>query len=339
MEISTRQSFWWSDLKEERRPLECPIKGCKTDSAPICKEHGLKIHKKTFVYYNGDTPRDKCEACLRNALPGGRHFLKDWILHNKNKAETHRLGSENSEDALTWNVFGELHRRGLIHLAYNFLTGKNVTAGQVKLFLWGLDIDFDGDKATPCEFLKKVREELENRIKRFSTEPDIMLLGPEELVLIEAKFTSGNTVSVEGKDSDDEKPKSRDGLIRRYLEDNRLWQPVLCRQDVEHVGERIHSQLLRMIVFASTMAQMMKKKEWKLVNLVSRTQWDKCAHRKGSDYHDPTGFIPAKVRDHFHFLYWEQLYSAILASEPRAEDIAEYMEEKSANLSRAFKFS
>lgn len=336
MSITTKRSFWCDDLKGKREPSECPIKGCKNDSVPICEEHGLEIHKRTFVYYNGGTLQDKCEARLRNFLPDGREFLETWILRNKNKAETHRLGSENSEDALTWNVFGELHRCGLIHLAYNFFTGEGVGTGQVKLFLWGLELDFVGNKAKPCESLEEVRRELEKGIKRFLTEPDIMLLGPNELILIEAKFTSGNPVCIEGTDCADEKPKSRDSLIQRYIENNKLWEPVLCRQDV---GEKVHSQLLRMIVFASTMAQIMDKQQWKVINLVSRTRWDNCAHSKGYDHRDPTEFIPTRVRDHFQFSYWEHLYKETLASDPRTAEIAEYMQRKSANLSKAFKFS
>jgi len=37
-------------------------------------------------------------------------------------------------------------------------------------------------------------------------------------------------------------------------------------------------------------------------------------------------------------LSWEELYKAILAKEPRATEIAEYMQKKTANLSRAFDF-
>jgi hypothetical protein len=346
MDITTNASFWLDDLKEERELSACPIKGCKNESVRTvrvktkdilcCEKHGLEIRAKTFVYYNGDSHENKRQARLRNFLPGGRRFLASHILDNKNKAESHRLGSENSEDALSWNVFGELYRRALIHLAYNFLTGENIEATQVKLFLWGLNIDLSGDRAEFWPSLEKVRKGLEKGINRFLTEPDIMLLGPNKLVVIEAKFTSGNTVCVEGEDVVSEKPKSRVGLIERYIENNKLWQPVLCRQDV---GAKVHSQLLRMIVFASTMAQM-NGLDWKVVNLVSRTQWKKggARCRKGYDFEDPREFIPPKVRGHFQFLSWEELYNAILAKEPCATEIAEYMQKKTANLSRAFDF-
>jgi hypothetical protein len=300
------------------------------------KSTAWKFAQRPLFITMATVRRTNAKARLRNFLPGGRSFLASHILDNNNKAESHRLGSENSEDALSWNVFGELCRRGLIHLAYNFLTGENIEAAQVKLFLWGLNIEFLGDKAEFWACLETVRTELEKDIKQFRTEPDIMLLGPNKLVVIEAKFTSGNTVCVEDEDEDavGEKPKSRDGLIRRYIENNKLWLPVLCRQDL---GEKVHSQLLRMIVFASTMAQM-NDLDWKVVNLVSLTQWKnggtRC--RKGCDFENPREFIPAKVRDHFQFLSWEELYNAILANEPRATEIAEYLQRKTAHLSKAF---
>src|SRR5439155_17086288 len=80
-----------------------------------------------------------------------------------------------TEEATALKLFQdscELHRCGLIHLAYNFFTGEDVGTGQVKLFLWGLELDFDGNKAKPCECLEEVRKELEKGIKRFLTEPD-----------------------------------------------------------------------------------------------------------------------------------------------------------------------
>lgn len=342
MNITTTTSFWLDDLEKDRSPSDCPIKGCGTSfirpnakNIPCCEKHGLEVHANTFVYYNGENSAAKSQARLRNFLPGGTQFLAKHILGNKNKAESHRLGSENSEDALSWNVFGELHRRKLIHLAYNYFTGENIGAGGVRLFLWGLQIDFVGDKAEPWVCLKEIRDELERGVNSFLTEPDIMLLGPDRLVVIEAKLTSGNPICVEGDDVEGKKPTTRSGLIQRYIAGNKLWQPLLCDQDVSE--EKVHSQLLRMIIFASTMAQRLSV-DWKLVNLVSRTQWAKVGtrRRKGYDFSDPGAFIPTKVRGHFQFSSWEELYTGILFRDPRATDIAEYMQNKTVNLSKAF---
>lgn len=191
----------------------------------------------------GENDADKSQARLRNFLPGGTQFLAKHILGNKNKAESHRLGSENSEDALSWNVFGELHRRGLIHLAYNYFTGENIEAARVRLFLWGLHIDFVGDKAEPWVCLKEVRDELEKGVNSFLTEPDIMLLGPDRLVVIEAKLTSGNPICVEADDVEGKKPTTRGGLIQRYIAGNKLWQPLLREKDVPHaLADEAHSR-------------------------------------------------------------------------------------------------
>jgi hypothetical protein len=85
---------------------ECPVRGCHaTLQSPAsgkrfplrCPVDEIKIHAKTFGYF--DT--------LRN-IRFEREFFQRNILDNPSKAETHRLGYENSEDALTWNVFARL---------------------------------------------------------------------------------------------------------------------------------------------------------------------------------------------------------------------------------------
>src|ERR1043166_5871964 len=88
----------------------CPIKHCSTDliqipyyrsEAPFCPAHGLRLHSNTFGYWNGPNHLD--EARLRN-FQFGRELAKPLALHS-GKAESHRLGHETSEDALTWNIF------------------------------------------------------------------------------------------------------------------------------------------------------------------------------------------------------------------------------------------
>ena len=93
-----------------------------------------------------------------------------------------------------------------------------------------------------------------------------------------------------------------------------------------------------MIVFASTMVQL-NNRDWKVVNLVSGTQWKDggSRFRKGYDFGNPTDFIPQTVRDQFQVVLWEEIYEAILAKETHSREIAEYMRNKTANTARAFK--
>jgi hypothetical protein len=92
------------------RPPICPIKGCSTrpitisygkSTKPFCPTHGIRLHSNTFVYWNGEDRKDR--ARLRNFRV--RPDLAQKIaLDFVEKAESHCLGYENSEDALTWNV-------------------------------------------------------------------------------------------------------------------------------------------------------------------------------------------------------------------------------------------
>jgi hypothetical protein len=47
----------------------------------------------------------------------GRTLVKEAPTGLWGKAETHRLGRENSEDAVTWNVFRAFQEAGELHLA------------------------------------------------------------------------------------------------------------------------------------------------------------------------------------------------------------------------------
>src|SRR5207248_86746 len=99
-----------------------------------------------------------------------------------------------------------------------------------------------------------------------------MLLTSKRLVCIEAKFTSGNPLCTEKAVKENEKPKSKAAVMKKYIEENRLWaRPLFSAKDF---GEKVYSQLLRILVFTSTMAQLHDPPlDWMVVNLVSETQF------------------------------------------------------------------
>lgn len=341
--------FGINELASQKTAGKCPIIGCNENTEsdgkfPICSKHGLEIHKSTFVYYNGKSREDKKKARLRNLLLfGGEDFVTKVILNNEHKAESHRLGYENSEDALTWNIFGGLLYYEQLHHIYNQLTGSNSSPDQLELFLWGLRIDFNAQQTETWEPLMKVRKSLEKGIKHFFTEPDIMILGPSHLVCIEAKFTSGNPIVLNGKaDKEGEKPNSRGGLIKRYIWDNKLWHRPVIKP--EELGDRIHSQLLRMIVFTSTIAQQpgLEGRDWIVANLVSKTQWGKINIKlhKDKDFTDPAPSIPVNIRNKFRFISWEdEIYENILKNNSTLNVLSKYMKNKTANMEKAFEIS
>lgn len=346
MTITKNASFGIDDLKSQMPIKGCPVKGCNEKPIhvrkfPVCPTHGLEIHPSTYIYYNGESPDEKKQARLRNFLPFGRKFIADKILGNRDKAESDRLGSENSEDALTWNIFGGLLYYKRLHHIYRNMTGEHASPDELKLYLWGLEIDFNARQAKPWDRLLDVRHKLEPDIKHFHTEPDIMILGPTHLVCIEAKFTSGNPIALNKNEvaNDGEKPKSRNGIIKRYVRpiqiNDKLLHPVI---QPEQLDDKVHSQLLRMIIFTSFMAQL-EGRHWIVANLVSKTQWGKKKTSSGYDFTDPTPSIPACVRNNFSFIFWEDVIYKVLKQDPALVELSEYMENKTANLEKAFKIS
>jgi hypothetical protein len=138
-------------------------------------------------------------ARLRNFLIQPR-LAEAIALGSKAKAESHRLGYEMSEDALSWNVFVGLAEAGALRAATCFLTGVDPHA-EPRLYLWGERVDLSGEAAERFAPLDTVRRKLEKGIRRFLTEPDIMLVvDGRSVVCVEAKFGSGNPTCCGSRD-------------------------------------------------------------------------------------------------------------------------------------------
>ncbi|MBI4244911.1 MAG: hypothetical protein HY606_12550 [Planctomycetes bacterium] len=349
------ESFGKNDLKAETDlTRNCPIKGCtsklskvsyRKKDLPYCGVHGLRLHAKssTFVYYNGDDKESSKLARLRN-FQFHKDYIKQYVLNNPTKAETHRLGHENSEDALSWNVFVPFLDAELLPQLVTWLTGKEFT-DPPELYMWGEQVDLNNSASIKGVYkpLEEARNHFEEDIERFKTEPDIMLIIPNKLVMcIEAKFTSGNPLAKEGyKKKEGEKPYDKTGVINRYLIENK-WQfsKVI---DVEKIkaSEKFHTQIFRNIVFACWMAEKMNA-NWRVVNLVSSTQWEGKEVNK-YDFSDPTPVIHDYLNEDysncFTFRTWEDLYNDLVNKNSSLEKLGNFMRQKTANLKPAFELN
>jgi hypothetical protein len=328
---------------------QCPVRNCSASliqllygkqhdrdgaprerTKPWCPEHGIRLHSNTFVYRNDDNQED---ARLRNFIVE-KGLATKIPLKRGVKAEAHRLGYEMSEDALSWNVFVSLALLGRLKQAGEFLTGRSLSA-EPTLYLWGNRIDPVGGEFGIYPPLKKAREYLEAGINGFGTEPDIMLVVKDEIVIcIEAKFGSGNPLAHEGQVMVGEKPMSRAGLLARYL----IAAEKTRRQGTirpDQIGYRLHSQLFRNIVFASEMAET----EWHVVNLVSRTQQNQQDSSRCS-FADPTddilGYLSPDSQSRFTYRTWEDLYSVVIKESPELAELGIYLRGKSAHYRPAF---
>ncbi len=346
------RSFSHWDFDVTRLP-DCPVKGCpaplstapyRQRELPYCTTHGLRLHgvggtDTRFVYDNGPAQDDKIRARLRNFL-FEPEYVRTHVLDNPTKAETYRLGYESSEDALSWNVFVGLLQGGLLSKAMSWLAGRRIE-GEPDLYLWGHHIDPEENTHQPYAPLVAARKALEPDIKRFPTEPDIMLVVPKEFVMcIEAKFTSGNSVADgDGRmDIKGGKPVDAEALIDRYYSRNSFWRDGAKYIRRNRIGRPLHGQLFRNIVFAAGMAETFGG-DWQVVNLVSSSQWRMCGKPK-SAYEDPTDairdYLTDENKENFTFRTWEALYQHIVVGESQLHRLAHYLQGKSAFLKPAF---
>src|SRR5947209_1732531 len=88
------------------RRIRCYVRGCtellrpsaRSCDGEVCPVHGIRCHHST----NGAT---YSYADVRRNIIVAADLFATRIVGNPHKYETNRLGHENSEDALTWNVF------------------------------------------------------------------------------------------------------------------------------------------------------------------------------------------------------------------------------------------
>ena len=319
----------------------CPVRGCTTPleetrhgtgKIPFCRTHGLRLHANTFVYFNG--AGSDFDGRLRNFVIQ-REAASRVALAKGKKVESHRLGYEMSEDALSWNIFVGVAEAGKLRGAIYVLTGKEVR-GDPKLYLWAQLIDIANGSLEAYAPLSEVRRRLEPDIKKFHTEPDVMLVAEGELtVCIEAKFGSGNPIAHNKTVKAGEKPVNSDELVARYYDKagSRTKQSIV----VEGIKGTFHSQLFRNVVFASEMAD---RGEWHVVNLVSTSQLRDEPKSLAYSFVDPTeqvrAYLSSGLAQNFTYRSWEGLYRELIEPDPDLLSLRSYMKSKSAHFAPAF---
>jgi len=303
---------------------------------PYCPDHGIRIHKNGFVYFNGISKVEHMLAALRNVIFNG-DYLK-YVLGSGQKLDSSRFSYESSEDAVTYNVFSELfvHKESLQRLVGHII--NETVEDDVDLYLWGSKVDLEDRTYSLYRHLDFVRNHLEPEIKKYGTEPDIMLIIPKKLLIcIEAKFGSKNPISTDTVDIPGEKPQTVKGLINRYCEKNDLidmWK-IFDRSKISHP---VHMQIFRNIVFAATMAKMEGAKEWYVVNLRNQHVMNLKRGRPESMavLRNVRSMLRPTSKKRFVHMTWEDIFDQIVKQDENLADLAWYMKMKSLNCGRAF---
>ena len=307
------------------RKVRCYIRGCREFlrvpgrgfRGEICRVHGIRCHasQKNVTYTYADA--------RRNLIVGAREF-GERVMGHPFKVETHRFGYEKSEDALTWNTFRSLSEAGALGDFVQWLTGE-ISQIEPRLYLWGLEVT--DDRFEPWRLLIQARERFENHlpVDRPKTEPDIALHLPGRyLILIEAKFTSENTVYERGPRKDAQSLTLAE-LVGIY-QDPRL--NILDYRRGE-AAQRVHYQLWRNTLFAEWMGT---------TDHPATRAYHFNLVRDGFETESEAEFgrlVNPAFRNRFKRFTWEQIHR-FCQGRREAALLRRYLETKTAGLKRAF---
>jgi len=96
-----------------------------------------------------------------------------------------RIARDNSENAVTWNVFRFLERNNLVESTLSSIIGSLLNSSEV--IYWS----YSQRENSSYSGLNNAREEFGEEI-RTTSEPDIIIKTDNALFFIEAKLTAGN---------------------------------------------------------------------------------------------------------------------------------------------------
>lgn len=281
-------------LKIDDNSVECPVKGCtkkverqrktfKNEQKYQCSIHKIYISPTTFEY------ESELENLLWTDDIDKQHLKKIF----KVKRES-RIARDNSEDALTWNVFRFLEKQNLL-LDFLCQTSKK-DIKKAELILWSYSPNENSD----WSLLNKARLEFGESVARGS-EPDIIILTDKVLYFIEAKLTANN------------KTKPRDLVNRKKYETggNNLFQQIFKSEYQTIAIKEERYELMRFWLLGSWIANQLGL-DFEFYNLV----------KNSNEINIETEFhkhINKTNERKFSRLTWEQINDFIQSSNENAE--------------------
>ena len=299
------------DLKEHievtGREVECPVEGCRQSvvrqkkrfrakNKYRCPDHGIYISPSTFEYENK----------LDNLLWKDKDDLELLRRINLVKRES-RMARDNSEDALSWNVFRFLERNNLVGSVLGSAIGVHLESPEV--IYWS----YSPVERCGWKELDRARIEFGEEISR-SSEPDIIVVSDGALVFIEAKLKAGN----ETTPSNPEKRK-------RYESGGSGWFNQVFSSSYEEVAiESKKYELMRFWLLGTWIAEQLGL-DFYLVNLVLDGRENEIVQQFNEH-------INANGHRQFMRLTWEKLYEEIESCDtPSGEKARElkYLDNKS----------
>jgi hypothetical protein len=289
--------------------VECPVKGCTTaverarQGEPLrqpkflCEQHGIHISPTTFEYadeWDNLLWRDEADRALMSAVKGV-------------KRES-RFARDNSEDALTWNVFRYLEKSGRLAEFLGAAIGRPV-ANAVPVY-WSYSSAGKG----VCPSLAAAREQFGEAVAR-STEPDVIIEADGKVIWIEAKLRSTNETS-----------PSHPADTKGYLSGGERWFEKAFVGDYESIAIAAKRYELMRLWLLGSWAAARDSREFILVNMT----------RQESSEALFASHIAQLPNAHFLTASWEQFHSWLAAQNINNNDsnrVLQYLSDKGGGYS------
>jgi len=299
--------------------VECPVIGCccsverqrgsfRPENNFKCADHKIYISPSTFEY-----------ECEEDNLLWQNETDLGLLKALKTVKRESRIARDNSEDALTWNVFRYLEN---INALTNLLSQiTQVHYNHSELIYWSYSSKSKG----ACPELNKAREEFGEKLSR-SSEPDLIAVTDKALFFIEAKLTATNKTT-----------PSNPNNHKQYLMGGNEWHKQTFVSDFATVAIQAKKyELFRFWLLGTWLAKEMGL-DFYLINLVRAQQERDIEVVFGSH-------IRAGRDREFKRLTWEEIYRYINKNVPDSEDkkkITAYFQDKtvgyrSGELQKAF---
>jgi hypothetical protein len=288
--------------------VECPVKGCREKVARQrksfkpqekfkCPKHNIYISPSTFEYQNW----------LDNILWKEKDDL-DLLKRVKKVKRESRIARDNSEDAVTWNVFRFLEKNKLLSRFLAELTDSVVKNPEI--IYWS----YSQSQQAPWSRLQRARKEFETRPQKGS-EPDIIVKSDSVLFFVEAKLTANNNTICKSKN-----PK----VQKKYETGGDRWYKRVLRSDFETVAiSEKKYELLRFWLIGSWIAEHLQS-DFYFGNLVLSEREKEIERIFGKH-------IKEDQHRRFARITWEDIYAYILNNTSSSGDrdiIKKYFENK-----------
>jgi hypothetical protein len=320
-------------IKITEKTVECPVKGCnekvkrqknhfKKESKFKCPKHSIYISPSTWEYEEETDNllwKDECDLDLLNNIKG------------KNVKRESRMAHDNSEDALTWNIFRFLEKNKIICDFLKEVIGISDDDSVKDVIYWS----YSQSQRGLWSCLKEGREEFETKPDKGS-EPDIIILCNKSLIIIEAKLGAFNKTCL------NQKIKKPEEVESNYVSGGDGWWDKVFSSDFKTLTKKggiEKYELSRFWLIGSWIASQLNLNFY-LINLT-------LSNKEENIENIFKKYIKKDGSKLFKRITWEQIFEYVSNNKLSGSDkekVIDYLENKTlgyknGNLKKAFVYS